>query len=121
MTHRQSKAFVVLTHTYMPITKGSNRGRIQVHEACYFIKNIKTKHLQEASVIMDVTKRILIKNAAKEKGADYDDIEAHVIKGYADKYKRFLELTGAEIPEALLLNKKEVEAKLEKLAKKEGK
>ena len=57
---------------------------------------------------MDVVKRELIKNAAREKGADYDDIEAHMIKGYADKYKLFLESAGAEIPEALLLSKEEV-------------
>jgi len=64
---------------------------------------------------MDVVKRELIKNAAREKGADYDDIETHMIKGYADKYKLFLEAAGAEIPEALLMTKEEVEEELEKI------
>lgn len=119
---KRSKAFIILCHSYKPVIKGSNAGKIQVHETCQFVKTVKPKYLQEASIIMDVTNRVLIKNAAKEKGANYDDIEAHMIKGYADKYKRFLELTGAEIPEALLLDKKEVQEKLEKLTdKKEDK
>ena len=109
MTHMRAKAFIILSHSYRPVTKGPDKGKVQVTENCEFVKNVKTKHLQQASVIMDVENRILVKNAAKEKGADYDDIEAHVIKGYADKYKKFLELVGAEIPEALLLTKEEVE------------
>ncbi len=115
MTHRKSKAFIILTHTYKPVTHGPDKGKVQVHESCEFVKYVKTRHLQSASVIMDVVKRELIKNAAREKGADYDDIENHMIKGYADKYKLFLEAVGAEIPEALLLSKEEVKEELEKI------
>ncbi len=118
----RSKAFIILSHSYKPVIKGPDAGKIQVHETCQFVKIVKPKYLQEASVIMDVMNRVLIKNAAKEKGANYDDIEEHIIKGYANKYKRFLELTGAEIPEALLLDKKEIQTKLKKLTnKKENK
>lgn len=115
MTHKYSKAFIILTHTYQPVTQGPDKGKVQVHESCEFVKSVKTKHLQTASIIMDVVKRELIKNAAREKGADYDDIEAHMIKGYADKYKLFLEAAGAEIPEALLMTKEEVKEELEKI------
>lgn len=116
MTHIRAKAFIILSHSYKPVTKGPDKGKVQVTENCEFVKNVKTKHLQQASIIMDVVNRKLVKNAAKEKGADYDDIEAHMIKGYADKYKKFLELTGAEIPEALLLSKEEVEELLKEEA-----
>lgn len=115
MTHKYSKAFIILTHIYRPVTQGPNKGKVQVHESCEFVKSVKTKHLQTASIIMDVVKRELIKNAAREKGADYDNIEAHMIKGYADKYKLFLEAAGAEIPEALLMTKEEVKEELEKI------
>lgn len=112
MTHMRSKAFIILSHSYKPVTEGPDKGKVQVHESCEFVKNVKTKHLQSASVIMDVVKRELIKNAAKEKGADYDAIEEHMIKGYADKYKKFLEAVGAEVPESLLLTKEEVAQEL---------
>ena len=102
MNHRKSKAFVILTHGYKPITKGPQTGKVQVTENCEFVRNVKTIHLQQASIIMDVEKRILIKNAAKEKGADYDDIEAHVVKGYEEKYIKFLTLTESEIPDHLI-------------------
>jgi len=94
----------------MPITKGPDKGKFQVHEACHFEKRVKTKHLQEASCIMDAENRVLIKNAAKEKGATYDDIEAHVIKGYKDKYLEFLKITEVEIPEVLLTKEEDEEA-----------
>lgn len=119
MANTYSKAFIILTHTYKPVTRGPEKGKVQVHESCEFVKSVKTKHLQSASIIMDVVKRELIKNAAREKGADYDDIEAHMIKGYADKYKLFLESAGAEIPEALLLSKEEVKKELEKITESE--
>lgn len=115
MTQKRSKAFIILTHTYKPVTQGPDKGKVQVHESCQFVKYVKTKHLQSASVIMDVMNRILIKNAAREKGADYDDIEDHMIKGYANKYKLFLEAVGAEIPEALLMTKEEVKEELDQL------
>lgn len=119
MANKYSKAFIILTHTYKPVTQGPNKGKVEVHESCEFVKSVKTKHLQRASVIMDVVKRELIKNAAREKGADYDAIEEHMIKGYADKYKLFLEAAGAEIPEALLLSKEEVKEELDKITKPE--
>ena len=119
MTQKRSKAFIILTHTYKPVTQEPNKGKVEVHECCEFVKYVKTKHLQAASVIMDVVKRKLIKNAAREKGADYDAIEEHMIKGYADKYKLFLEAAGAEIPEALLLSKEEVKEELDKITKPE--
>ena len=112
---KRSKAFVILVHTYKPVTRGPDKGKVQVHESCHFVKSVKTKHLQTASVIMDVTNRILIKNAAREKGADYDAIEEHMIKGYADRYKAFLEAVGAEVPEALTMSKEEVEKELEQI------
>jgi len=115
VAQKRSKAFIILTHTYKPVTQGPNKGKVQVSESCEFVKYVKTRHLQTASVIMDVVKRELIKNAAREKGADYDDIEAHMIKGYADKYKLFLEAVGAEIPEALLMDKEKVKEELEKI------
>ena len=106
-------AYLVLTHSHFPISKGEQKGKIQTTETCEFLDRYKSKHLQSATIIMDCLKREFVKNTYRQDGLTYDQIEEHVIKGYADKYKKFLELVGAEIPEALLLEKEEVEAELE--------
>jgi hypothetical protein len=64
---------------------------------------------------MDVHKRTFVKNTYRQEGLGYDQVEEHIIKGYADKYRRFLEIVEAEMPEALLLSKEEVEAEIEQL------
>ncbi len=91
-------AYIVLTHKYTPVLRGPDKGKTQVHETCEFVDRVRDKHLYEATVIMDVYKRKLLKNRAKEQGAVYEDMEAHMIKGYADKYTEFLKLVGAPLP-----------------------
>lgn len=108
-------AFLVLSHSHFPINEGENAGKIQTTETCEFLDNYKRRHLQSATIIMDVHKREFVKNTYRQDGLSYDQVEEHVIKGYADKYRKFLELVGAAIPEALLLEKEEVEAELEQL------
>jgi len=105
-------AYLVLSHSHHPIQRGENKGKVQTTETCEFLDRYKKRHLQSATIIMDVLKREFVKNSFRQDGLTYDQIEEHVIKGYADKYKKFLELVGAEIPEALLLEKEEVEAEL---------
>lgn len=108
-------AYLILTHSHHPITRGENAGKIQTTETCEFQETYKKRHLHTATIIMDALKREFVKNTYRQDGLTYDQVEEHVIKGYADKYKKFLELIGAEIPEALLLDKEEVEAELEQL------
>jgi hypothetical protein len=91
-------AYVVLKHIYMPIAEGENRGKTQVHEECEFLDVIRPKHTNYATVIMDVMNRKFIKNRARSAGATYEDLEAHIIRGYKDKYKQFLTAVGAELP-----------------------
>lgn len=105
-------AFLVLTHSHKPINQGPDAGKVQTTESCEFLDTYKKRHLQSATIIMDVHSREFVKNSYRQDGLTYDQVEEHVIKGYADKYKTFLEITGAEIPEALLLDKEEVEAEL---------
>lgn len=112
-------AYLILSHTHQPINKGPNKGKMQTHEICEFVDRYKPKRLQTATVIMDVIKREFVKNTYRQDGLTYDQVEEHVIKGYADKYTKFLELVGAPIPEALLLDKKEVQEELEKSEKSE--
>jgi len=106
-------AYLILTHVHQPINKGPNKGKMQTHESCEFVDRYKTKHLQGSTIIMDVVKREFIKNTYRQDGLTYDQVEEHVIKGYADKYTTFLELVSAPIPEALLLEKEEVEKLIE--------
>jgi len=108
-------AYLILSHSHFPIQRGENKGKVQTTETCEFLDTYKKRHLQTATVIMDVLKREFIKNTFRQDGVTYDQIEEHVIKGYADKYRKFLELVGAAIPEALLLDKDEVEAELAEL------
>lgn len=91
-------AYIVLTHKYTPVLHGPDKGKTQVHETCEFVDRVRDKHLFEATVIMDVMNRKLTKNRAKEQGAVYEDMEAHMIKGYSDKYTEFLKLVGAPLP-----------------------
>jgi len=107
-------AYLILSHTHKPIIAGPDKGKIQTHEACEFVDRYKSKHLQSATIIMDALTRTMVKSVRDPEGnrVGYDTIEEHVIRGYADKYKKFLELIGAEIPEALLLTKEEVEAEI---------
>jgi hypothetical protein len=114
-------AFVILQHTHMPINEGPNKGKMQTTETCHFVDRYKTRDLQSATIIMDVHKREFVKNTYRQEGLQYDQVEEHIIKGYADKYKRFLEIVEAEVPEALLMSKEEVEAEIEKLAETEEK
>ena len=107
-------AFLILTHVHQPINKGPDKGKMQTHETAEFVDRYKTKHLQGATIIMDVVERSFVKNTYRQDGLSYDQVEEHVIKGYADKYTKFLELVGAPIPEALLLEKEEVEEELAK-------
>lgn len=107
-------AYLILSHIHQPINKGPNKGKMQTHETCEFVDRYKTKHLQGATVIMDVVKRKFVKNTYRQDGLTYDQVEEHIIKGYADKYTKFLEFVGAPIPEALLLDKKEVLKEMEK-------
>lgn len=113
-------AFVILQHTHMPINQGPHKGKMQTTETCHFVDRYKTRDLQSATIIMDVHKREFVKNTYRQDGLQYDQVEEHIIKGYADKYKRFLEIVEAEIPEALTMTKEEVEAELEKLAEEES-
>lgn len=106
-------AYLILTHVHQPVKKGQNKGKIQTQETCEFVDNYKLKHLQGSTIIMDVVKRKFVKNTYRQDGLTYDQVEEHVIKGYADKYTKFLELVNAPIPEALLLDKKEVEELIE--------
>jgi len=108
-------AFVVLSHSHFPIQRGENKGKIQTTESCQFLDRIKKRHLSTSTVIIDVHKRDFVVNRYRQEGLTYDQIEEHIIKGYADKYKRFLEIVEADIPEALTLTKEEVEAEVEKL------
>ena len=108
-------AYLILSHSHHPIARGENAGKIQTTETCEFQETYKKRHLQTATIIMDALKREFVKNTYRQDGLTYDQVEEHVIKGYADKYKKFLELVGAAIPEALLLEKEEVEAELEQL------
>ena len=108
-------AYLILSHSHHPINKGENAGKIQTTETCEFLETYKKRHLQTATIIMDALTREFVKNTYRQDGLTYDQVEEHVIKGYADKYTKFLELVGAEIPEALLLEKEEVEAELEHL------
>ncbi len=108
-------AFLVLTHSHKPINRGPDAGKIQTTESCEFLDTYKKRHLQSATIIMDVHSREFVKNSYRQDGLTYDQVEEHVIKGYADKYKTFLEITGAEIPEALTMDKEEIKAELEKL------
>lgn len=112
-------AFVILTHSHMPINRGPDAGKIQTTETCHFEDRYKQRDLRMATIIMDVHKREFVKNTYRQDGLTYDQVEEHIIKGYADKYKRFLEIVEAEIPEALLMTKEEVEAEIEKLAEEE--
>ena len=112
-------AYLILSHSHHPITRGENAGKIQTTETCEFQETYKKRHLQSATIIMDALKREFIKNTYRQDGLTYDQVEERVIKGYADKYKKFLELVGADIPEALLLEKEEVEAELEQLTETE--
>lgn len=114
-------AFVVLTHSHFPIQKGENKGKVQTTETCEFLDRIKKRHISQATVIIDVHKRDFVVNRFRQEGLDYDQIETHIIKGYADKYKRFLEIVEADIPEALTLTKEEVEAEMEKIVVEEPK
>lgn len=109
-------AFLVLTHTHKPINRGPDAGKIQTVESCEFLDNYKNRHIRTATIIMDVHKREFVKNTYRQDGLTYDQVEEHIIKGYADKYKKFLEIAGAEIPEALTMDKEEVKAELEKQA-----
>ena len=106
-------AYVVLTHSHFPIQKGEHKGKVQTTETCEFLDRYKKRHLQSSTIIMDTKKREFVKNTYRQDGLTYDQIEEHIIKGYADKYKRFLELTECEVPEALVMSKEEVEAELE--------
>ena len=106
-------SYLILTHVHQPINKGPNKGKMQTHETCEFVDRYKRKHLQGATIIMDVVKREFVKNTYRQDGLSYDQVEEHVIKGYSDKYTKFLELVGAPIPEALLLEKEEVEKLIE--------
>ena len=108
-------AYLILSHSHHPINKGENAGKIQTTETCEFLETYKKRHLQTATIIMDALTRVFVKNTYRQDGLSYDQVEEHVIKGYADKYAKFLELVGAEIPEALLLEKEEVEQELEKM------
>ena len=105
-------AFVILTHSHHPISRGPDAGKVQTTETCEFVDNYKKRHLRMATIIMDAHSREFVKNTYRQDGLEYDQVEEHIIKGYADKYKRFLEVTGAEIPEALLLDKETLEAEL---------
>jgi len=89
---------------------------MQTTETCHFVDRYKTRDLQSATIIMDAHKREFVKNTYRQDGLTYDQVEEHIIKGYANKYKRFLEIVEAEIPEALTMSKEEVEAEIEKLA-----
>ena len=106
-------AYLILTHVHQPINKGPNKGKMQTHESCEFVDRYKRKHLQGSTIIMDVVKREFIKNTYRQDGLSYDQVEEHVIKGYADKYTQFLQLVGAPVPEALLLDKEAVQEELE--------
>lgn len=108
-------AYLILSHTHKPVIAGPDKGKIQTHEACEFVDRYKPRHLQSATIIMDALTRTMVKSVRDPEGnrVDYDTIEEHVIRGYADKYKKFLEMVGAAIPEALLLTKEEVEAEIQ--------
>jgi hypothetical protein len=101
------KAFVVLTHTHVPVTEGMHKGKFQVHEVVEFVDAVRNKHTSNATIIMDVINRKLVKNRARDSGATYELIEAHVVKGYGDKYKQFLEIVGVELPDILIEKKEE--------------
>jgi len=103
----------ILTHVHQPINKGPNKGKMQTHESCEFVDRYKRKHLQGSTIIMDVVKREFVKNTYRQEGLSYDQVEEHVIKGYADKYTQFLQLVGAPVPEALLLDKETIQEELE--------
>ncbi len=107
-------AFVILTHSHHPISRGPDAGKVQTTETCEFVDTYKNRHIRTATIIMDAHSREFVKNTYRQDGLSYDQVEEHIIKGYADKYKRFLEVTESEIPEALMMDKEEVKAELEK-------
>ena len=83
-------AYVVLTHSHFPISRGEHAGKVQTTETCEFLDRYKKRHLQSATIIMDAKKREFVKNTYRQDGLTYDQVEEHIIKGYSDKYKRFL-------------------------------
>ena len=113
-------AYVVLTHTHVPVTEGPHKGKFQVHEMVEFVDAIRSKHETRATIIMDVKKRKFLKNRARDNGATYELIEAHLAKGYKDKYVEFLNIVGAEVP-AILTEQPKVEETTEEKPKKKRK
>jgi len=102
-------AFVVISHTHVMVNEGQHKGKFQVHEMVEFVNSLKNKHYSNSTAIMDVKSRKLLKNRVKDSGATFDNLEDHIIKGYSLKYRQFLDLVGAEVPEKMISKKKEEE------------
>lgn len=86
------RVYIVLSHRGVPITEGENRGKWNTYEECEFLSSLKNRHYQEASVILDiVNKKVLKCRAVTEKTEDaYNEMIEYVKKNYGQQYEMLM-------------------------------
>lgn len=72
------KVFIVLNHSYTP--DESAHGGVKIHEQCEFVSQLKSRHYDSASVILDYVNEKVVKDRSST--YNYSKFYDYVVKKY---------------------------------------
>lgn len=82
----RKEAYIILTHYYTP---SKEQNKWDANELIEFVGNIKNKHYEKATMIVDFINKKIIKSRVSN--ATYESFEDHVYEKYPEKIKQFKE------------------------------
>ena len=90
--------YIILTHHYTPMKDDPTKHNVT--EKCEFVTDIKNRHMDRATVIIDAVNKKFVKNRIRE--SSYTQFIQHIEKTHPGEYgefKKYLAENGLVQPE----------------------
>ena len=84
--------YIVLIHHYTPMKEDPTKHNVT--EKCEFVSDIKNRHMNSATVIIDAANKTFVKNRIRE--SSYEQFIAHIEKTHPREYGEFKKYLIAE-------------------------
>ena len=83
---KKQKVYILATHHVLVNKETKKR---EIHEKCEFVNELKTRHLNSATFIIDFLNKKVVKDRSYE--GTYEEFEAYVMSRYPDQMQELIE------------------------------
>lgn len=83
---KKQKVYILATHHVLVNKETKKR---EIHEKCEFVNELKTRHLNSATFIIDFLNKKVVKDRSNE--GTYEEFEAYVMSRYPDQMQELIE------------------------------